>query len=96
LIKSINGGSRCWLEIIHMILSACTKSALKTHIMYKCNLNSSQIRKYLEFLLNKNLIKKHYSEKEHNRPLYTITTLGERYIDVYNEIIKILENDFTK
>lgn len=51
--RSVMGwGNRGWVEIIEYILETCIAGALKTHIMYRCNLNSKQITQYVEFLIN--------------------------------------------
>ena len=39
------------LGIVNSILKACLNGALKTHVLYKCNLSSRQVGRYLEFLL---------------------------------------------
>ena len=41
-------GNRESLEIIDLILLVCLNGTMKTHIMYKCNLNSKQVQEYLE------------------------------------------------
>ncbi|MDE1862759.1 MAG: hypothetical protein KGI33_07595 [Thaumarchaeota archaeon] len=89
--KSVMGwGNRGWVEIIELILEVCEKGALKTHIMYRCNLNSKQIEQYLHFLHGHNLIDMAKNLQSSSRPVYITTTVGKKYIEAY----KLLESVF--
>ncbi|HJU14655.1 MAG TPA: winged helix-turn-helix domain-containing protein [Candidatus Nitrosotalea sp.] len=91
--QSVMGwGNRGWVEIVEMILEICEKGALKTHIMYKCNLNSKQIAQYLQFLQNHKLIEALRDSPSSKRPLFKTTILGEKYMAAYKQ----LENIFKK
>ena len=88
--RSIMGwGNRGWLEIIEYILVTCKSGALKTHIMYKCNLNSQQIQQYLQFLLNCGLLERQTESAESKRGIYKTTGRGKKYMDAYNQIADI-------
>jgi len=87
----IGWGNRGWVEIIDMILEICEKGALKTHIMYKCNLNSKQMDHYLNFLENQRLIEMDKREPYAKRPLYITTGLGQKYIRAYKQIEKLFK-----
>ena len=88
--RSVMGwGNRGWLEIIEYILITCKVGALKTHIMYKCNLNSQQVQQYLRFLLNCDLLEKHLESSNSKRHIYKTTVRGRKYMDVYNQIAEI-------
>lgn len=90
-------GNRGWLEIIEYILVSCKNGALKTHVMYKCNLNSHQVRQYLQFLLNCNLLEKHLESSTSKRYTYKTTVRGIRYMDAYNQIAELfIEPDTEK
>lgn len=82
-------GNRGWLEIIEYILVTCKTGALKTHVMYKCNLNSHQIRQYLQFLLNCNLLEKYPESSTSKRYVYKTTVRGTQYMDAYNQIAEL-------
>ncbi len=61
-------GNRESLDIINLILVVCANGTMKTHVMYKCNLNSKQVQDYLEMSLKLQLIEK--SEGESGRTEY--------------------------
>jgi len=84
-------GNRGWLEIIEFILIACTNGALKTHVMYKCNLNSQQVHQYFDFLLSCKLLERKPQSPDSRRFIYKTTTLGRRYMDAYAQIAEIFK-----
>jgi len=89
--KLVGRGNRGYLEIIQTILSVCTEGALKTHVMFKCNLNSSQVQQYLEYLVDRGLLdkeRKAYSSKTS----YITSERGRRYMRAYNEVVEMLRD----
>lgn len=82
-------GNRGWLEIIEYILVTCKNGALKTHVMYKCNLNSHQIQQYLQFLLNCDLVERHLKSSTPKRYIYKTTARGIKYMDAYKQIAEL-------
>lgn len=91
--RSVMGwGNRGWVEIVETILEICENGALKTHIMYRCNLNSKQIAQYLHFLENHRLINTITEPPTTKRPIFVTAELGKRYINAYKQ----LENIFKK
>lgn len=91
--QSVMGwGNRGWVEIIEMILEICEGGALKTHIMYKCNLNSKQIAQYLQFLQDRKLIDIIRKPPTSKRPSFITNEIGKKYIYAYKQ----LENIFKK
>ncbi len=68
-------------EIVEMILQATRSGATKTKIMYKAYLSYTQVKEYLSFLLENNLIK-----YEEGSQLYRITERGLHFLQVYGEI----------
>ncbi len=88
--RSVLGwGNRGWLEIIDLILAVCEKGALKTHIMYKCNLNSKQIQQYMDFVMSRGLIVKTQEDEDPHRSIYVTTERGRKFIQAYNELADI-------
>ena len=85
-------GNRGWIEIIEIILEICESGALKTHIMYKCNLNSKQIAQYLQFLQNHRLIEIMKDDPSSKRPLFRTTDLGKKYMDAYQLLKDIFKH----
>ena len=89
--KLVGSGNRGYLEIIQTILSVCTESALKTHVMFKCNLNSSQVQQYLAYLVDRGLLEKErkaYSSKTS----YLTSERGRRYMRAYSEVVEMLRD----
>jgi predicted transcriptional regulator len=92
--QSVMGwGNRGWVEIIEMILEICEGGALKTHIMYKCNLNSKQIAQYLQFLQDHKLIDIIRKPTTSKRPSFITTEIGKKYIDAYKQLENIFKKD---
>lgn len=83
--------SRNWFEIVYFILTYCKKPSLKTHIMYRCSLNSSQITRYIEYLKEHMLVKK--NSPTGMKSYYETTALGYEYLEAYDKIRKILSFD---
>ncbi len=85
-------GPRGYMEIAYSILSVCLNGALKTHVMFRCNLNSKQLHFYIESLLAKGLL-----EKERERPSakveYMTTQRGRKYLETYSALLQMLSED---
>jgi predicted transcriptional regulator len=86
---TIGWGNRGWMEIAEVILRICEQGALKTHIMYQCNLNSKQIRQYLDFLLARGLVAKIQEQEDSKRSVYLTTETGMRFMSAYRELAGI-------
>ena len=84
-------GNRGWLEIIYFILVVCKKGSLKTHIMYKCNLNSKQIDQYIQFLLDRHLLEREPESSDSKRHTYKTAETGRKYINAYNQLAEIFD-----
>lgn len=82
-------GNRESLDIIDLILMVCLNGTMKTHVMYKCNLNSRQVQDYLELLLKFRLLEK--QESEERRTVYKTTERGSKFIKAYAELFEILD-----
>jgi predicted transcriptional regulator len=85
-------GNRGWVEIIETILETCIYGTLKTHIMYKCNLNSKQIAQYLQFLENHRLIERIKNNPSSKSSLFMTTELGKKYIEAYTRLEDIFKH----
>lgn len=76
-------------EILGQILVCVGKGGCtKTKIMYKAYLSNAQMKEYIKFLQEKDLI--HYQEGDH---LYRITEKGTRFQQKYNEILEMVSED---
>ncbi len=68
-------------DIIAMILRAAMNGATKTRIMYGAYLSYAQVKEYLGFLIEKNLI-----SYEEGAGLYRVTENGMRLLRTYEGI----------
>lgn len=82
-------GNRGWVEIVEMILETCQKGALKTHIMYRSNLNSKQVSQYVAFLESKRLLDRH--EAGGARQVYKTTERGRQYMAAYGQLASLFK-----
>lgn len=64
-------------------------SALKTHIMFKCNLNSRQVQLYVEFLVHRGLLSRGRLPSS-PKVGYTTTELGRRYMRAYETLLGLV------
>jgi len=75
-------------EIIHDILTLCLKPVQKTYIMYQANLSYTQLQKYLEYLVQIQLLEVRNVEED---TLYAVTEKGLNLIENYKKLLNILE-----
>ncbi len=68
-------------DIIAMILRVTTTGTTKTRIMYGAYLSYAQVKEYLSFLLEKNLI-----SHEEGTGLYKLTPNGMKLLQTYEGI----------
>jgi predicted transcriptional regulator len=88
--KSVLGwGNRGWLEIIDLMLEVCERGALKTHVMYKCNLNSKQLQQYMDFMLSRNLVAMSEEGGDVRRTVFVTTERGRKLMAAYSELADI-------
>ena len=81
---------RGFLEIIAEILDSLSGNPLrKTHITYKCNLDSRAVTKYLSIMLYVGLVE--VSKKDSS--YYTITQKGLMYRNQFNSFASLMEKD---
>jgi predicted transcriptional regulator len=71
------------------IVGACQAGALRTHVMYRCSLNSSQLTAYMTFLLKSGLIERRKDEQA-SRYIYRTSEQGRRFLDQYERLSEIL------
>lgn len=79
--------NRTKVDITYSILVRAKSGALKTHLMGEANLNSSQITKMLETLVNNGLIAIKKSEGYH---LYLTTSRGAEFIRNYDNLLRFI------
>lgn len=79
---------RSRLETIYTILTLALSGIRKTHIMYRANLSHQQLNKYLNLLLEKELL-----EIQENR--YFTTQRGHAFRTTFEDLQIILSEDHT-
>ncbi len=81
---------RGFLEIIAEILQSLMSNPLKkTHITFKCNLDSRAVTKYLSIMLYVGLV-----ERSSEYPsFYVITQKGMKYRNQFQSFVSMMEND---
>ena len=81
---------RGFLEIIAEILDSLMANPLKkTHITFKCNLDSRAVTKYLSIMQNVGLVAK----SNENPSLFVITQKGIKYRNQFNSFMAMMEQD---
>jgi len=81
---------RGFLEITAEILDSLSGSPLKkTHITFKCNLDSRAVTKYLSIMLYVGLVD--VSKKDSS--FYTITEKGLKYRNQFQSFVSVMEKD---
>jgi predicted transcriptional regulator len=76
------------LSIIADILLIAKTGALKTQIMYRANLSYTQLNRYINSLLNNNLLAQTtYDGKE----FYIVTPKGNEFLQRHKELTQLIE-----
>jgi predicted transcriptional regulator len=88
-LNTTGWSNRGWLEIIEFILSMCENGARKTHVMYRCNLNSKQINEYLNFLIECRMLEKIQERLDSKRCIYRTSELGKDFIIKYKQLAEL-------
>jgi predicted transcriptional regulator len=78
-------------DIIAMILQASTSGATKTRIMYSAYLSYAQLKEYLSFLLQRDLIR-----YEEGTGLYKLSEKGMQLLEAYEGISEMVTLDGQK
>lgn len=79
-------------EIIYDVLKAIQNKggeAKPTHILYKSNLSSQMMNEYLDFLLEKDFIKRTETKKA---KYYSLKDKGYKYIEDYARIREFMDS----
>lgn len=84
---------RGFLEIIAEILDCLIENPMKkTHITFKCNLDSRAVTKYLSIMTEVGLVEK----SSEDRSFYIITQKGIKYRNQFNSFAHMIETDLSK
>ena len=74
-------------DIIATILQAANGGVGKTRLLTQANLTSSQFRKYVDLLIEKELLSE--SDREGRHHSYRTTARGLKYLALYNSIVSV-------
>ena len=77
------GKYRSRVKIVADILEVASDGALKTHIMYKCNLSYKLLQQYLADTIEAGLISSKGSRKQ-----YTTTEKGEQFLEQFKAYVQ--------
>jgi len=84
---------RGFLEIIAEILDSLMSNPLKkTHITFKCNLDSRAVTKYLSIMIYVGLV----GRSEEDPTFFVITQKGIKYRNQFQSFVSLMENDMKK
>ena len=84
---------RGFLEIMAEILDNLMSNSLKkTHITFKCNLDSRAVTKYLSIMQEVGLVERLQTDSS----LYRITEKGVKYRNQFNSFVNMMEEDIQK
>ncbi len=75
---------RGWLEITAEILAFCVKGKAKNHILLYCNINSTQIRRYIDSLLQAKLLQVFKNGK--TSEILVTTEKGKNFLCIYSRM----------
>jgi predicted transcriptional regulator len=89
----LSSWKRGFLEIIAEILESLMANPLKkTHVTFKCNLDSRAVSKYLTLMMDVGLVER--SSKDPS--FFVITEKGAKYRNQYNSFVNLMEEDLQK
>ena len=74
--------NRSRLDIVRDILAAALVETRKTRIMYQANLSYVQVKKYLQDLLERDLL------NHDGTSFYSITKKGRQFLQLYDEHVE--------
>lgn len=76
-------------EVFRDILAFTVIPQLKTHIVYKCNLNFKMVNEYIRDLIERGYIRMIHIRK--NKTFYETTDSGLEYLNMFKKISMNLE-----
>lgn len=70
----------------------CEGGARKTHVMYRCNLNSKQISEYLNFLIDCGMLERVQERTNSKRYIFRTSELGNKFVGRYKQMAELFSN----
>ena len=88
-----NTRNRSSIEIIVDMLKVISRGgSKKTHIMYRSNLNTLQLRRYIQYAVAKGLVHEiRGGGNNRNSVRYRLTKKGREFIELYDQMIRIIK-----
>jgi len=86
----LSSWKRGFLEIIAEILESLMSNPMKkTHITFKCNLDSRAVTKYLYLMISVNIVER----SKEDPSFYVITQKGIKYRNHFRSFVNMMEDD---
>jgi len=79
---------RCRLDIVADILDTSRGRVKKTHLMYKCSMSFTQMKRYLDAILRAKLL---IVENDGPDILFKISRKGRSFLKSYNSLKALIE-----
>ena len=84
----MNNCRRCRMEIMNELISLSVEGVKKTHLLYKCNLSYSQLTRYLDLLLENDVLT--MIDSNENGTLYRKYMSTEKGLLLLEDLNKVL------
>ena len=79
---------RCRLDIVADILNTSRGRVRKTHVMYRCSMSFTQMKRYLDAILKAKLL---IVENDGSDILFKISRKGRSFLKSYNSLKALIE-----
>jgi len=89
--KHIGNCNRGRFDITADILEASNGGVRKTFLMYRCNLSYKQVKYYLDFLLENELLCLVSGDGDSNHVLFEITDKGKKFLRTYKSLKALVQ-----
>lgn len=81
---------RSEVDIIADIRQVAVRRTKKTHIMYGCNLSFKQLQTYLDFLLDRELLRRNLENRSDEPTCFQTTAKGQSFLEAHRNLRAIL------
>lgn len=73
------------------MLNASRGGVKKTYLMYRCNLSFRQLKHYLNFMLEKRLLRVVVQVGDSNPGLFEVTDKGRKFLKAYKNLTALMK-----
>lgn len=89
--EHVSNGHRGRLDIIADMLDASSGGVRKTYLMYRCNLSFRQLKRYLDFMVERGLLQMIIQfDGDSNSSLFKVTDKGRRFLKAYKSLMGLM------